>query len=87
MLQAPGTVTPMASERDCPHGHQLGKCDSCDLIDAEAEIKRLRGALLRIDHAWNDCYWPFGDDPTVAANVERLSRIINEAGAGGDPDA
>ena len=27
--------------RDCPHGHQLGKCDSCELIVAEKRIAEL----------------------------------------------
>ncbi len=31
--------------RDCPHGHKLGKCDSCDLIVAEKRIADLEKAL------------------------------------------
>lgn len=44
------------NERDCPHGHKKGKCDSCDLIDAEARIALLekvceavKAVLLRYD--------------------------------------
>ena len=32
-------------DRECPHGHQLGKCDTCDLIVAEAEIACLFAQL------------------------------------------
>ena len=28
--------------RDCPHGHQRGKCDTCDLEAAENDNARLR---------------------------------------------
>jgi hypothetical protein len=24
--------------RDCPHGHHRGKCDSCELIEAEKTV-------------------------------------------------
>jgi hypothetical protein len=34
--------------RDCPHGRQWGKCDTCDLIEANATIERLREALRLI---------------------------------------
>jgi hypothetical protein len=41
------------NNRDCPHGHQLGKCDTCDLIEAEkriaeqdAEIKKLKADIV-----------------------------------------
>lgn len=27
--------------RDCPHGHRLGKCDTCELIEAEKRIALL----------------------------------------------
>lgn len=31
--------------RDCPHGHQLGKCDTCQLIVLETVISDLLAAL------------------------------------------
>jgi hypothetical protein len=31
----------MNNGRDCVHGRQVGKCDSCDLANAEAQISRL----------------------------------------------
>ena len=31
--------------RDCVHGSQIGKCDTCDLDDAENQIKALELAL------------------------------------------
>ena len=33
--------------RACPHGHQLGKCDTCDLFAAEAELQTARELLRR----------------------------------------
>ena len=33
------------NERDCPHGHQLGKCDTCDLIVAYAALASKDAAL------------------------------------------
>ena len=33
------------NKRDCPHGHQLGKCDTCDLIEAQASLARKDAAL------------------------------------------
>lgn len=32
----------MTDQRDCKHGRQLGKCDSCDLEEAERTIAHLR---------------------------------------------
>lgn len=34
--------------RDCPHGHKRGKCDTCDLIEAEARIAALEAELARV---------------------------------------
>lgn len=31
----------MNNGRDCVHGRQVGKCDSCDLANAEAQIIQL----------------------------------------------
>ena len=39
------------NKRDCPHGHQLGKCDTCDLIEAESALARKDAALGIIHEA------------------------------------
>lgn len=31
----------MNNGRDCPHGRQVGKCDTCDLITAELELEKV----------------------------------------------
>lgn len=31
----------MNNGRDCPHGRQVGKCDTCDLIVAELELQKV----------------------------------------------
>ena len=31
----------MNNGRDCPHGRQVGKCDTCDLIKAELELEKV----------------------------------------------
>ena len=43
----------MHNGRDCAHGRQVGKCDTCDLIDAEqrileleAQVEQLRNLLI-----------------------------------------
>lgn len=32
----------MNNGRDCPHGRQVGKCDTCDLIKAELELEKVK---------------------------------------------
>lgn len=32
----------MNNGRDCLHGRQIGKCDTCDLITAELELEKVR---------------------------------------------
>jgi hypothetical protein len=36
--------------RDCPHGHQKGKCDSCDLIVAEKRVAELEAKVEALEH-------------------------------------
>ena len=36
----------MSNERDCPHGRQTGKCDTCDADELEARFEH-DTALLR----------------------------------------
>ena len=31
----------MNNGRDCPHGRQVGKCDTCDLITAELQLEKV----------------------------------------------
>ena len=31
----------MNNGRDCPHGRQVGKCDTCDLIRTELELEKV----------------------------------------------
>lgn len=31
----------MNNGRDCPHGRQVGKCDTCDLIKTELELQQV----------------------------------------------
>lgn len=38
----------MNNGRDCEHGRQVGKCDSCDLIEAENDIERLKESIRRL---------------------------------------
>jgi hypothetical protein len=42
------------NERDCPHGHKLGKCDTCELIVAEARIAELEAALGKLARLGNE---------------------------------
>lgn len=34
----------MNNGRDCPHGRQVGKCDTCDLIKTELELQQVLAA-------------------------------------------
>lgn len=40
----------MNNGRDCAHGRQIGKCDTCDLIEAEKEIEALKAQLKKSTH-------------------------------------
>lgn len=37
----------MTNKRDCEHGSQIGKCDTCDLFEAYNEIETLRTQLTK----------------------------------------
>lgn len=41
----------MNNGRDCPHGRQVGKCDTCDLIKAELELQEVEAER---DNAWQE---------------------------------
>jgi hypothetical protein len=34
--------------RDCPHGRQWGKCEVCDLIEAQVELIELRALVEEV---------------------------------------
>ena len=34
--------------RDCPHGRQWGKCDTCDLLQAHEDIAALEAELATV---------------------------------------
>lgn len=34
--------------RDCPHGRQWGKCDTCDMLEALAELNTLHAENERL---------------------------------------
>lgn len=38
----------MNNGRDCPHGRQVGKCDTCDLIEVEKEIDALKAQVVAL---------------------------------------
>lgn len=48
----------MNNGRDCPHGRQVGKCDTCDLIEAEKEIEALKA---QVEQLREDSLVAFGD--------------------------
>jgi len=52
--------------RDCEHGRLKGKCDTCDLAQAEARIAELEAALRDLAEAFD---W---HDPRVAKAYEVL---------------
>ena len=39
----------MNNGRDCAHGRQVGKCDTCDLIDAEQRILELEAQVEQLN--------------------------------------
>lgn len=48
----------MNNGRDCAHGRQVGKCDTCDLIEAEKEIEALKSQVETLRKAiiwYDDC--------------------------------
>ena len=66
----------MNNGRDCVHGRQVGKCDTCNLIDAEqrileleAQVEQLREDLARCRH---QASYSIGG---VEALQEQLSKI------------
>ena len=53
---------------NCVHGRQVGKCDTCELIDAEQRILELEAQVERLlKGKWNgDEYKAFLDLPVIA---------------------
>ena len=44
----------MHNGRDCAHGRQVGKCDTCDLIDAEQRISELEAQVEQLRDSMED---------------------------------
>ena len=79
------------NERDCPHGHQLGKCDTCDLIVAYAAmaskdaalkqaVEALGGWRVKVEDLLKDdpdanVRWPVEDETALAACREALEPL------------
>jgi hypothetical protein len=58
------TTKQYPNERDCEHGRQRGKCDICDLIEAEKQIEQLQARcaeLERIKLEWEQVVQPAYD--------------------------
>lgn len=44
--------------RDCPHGHQKGKCDTCSLIDLEQRVSAAAELIENVITAVErDTFW------------------------------
>lgn len=74
----------MNNGRDCPHGRQVGKCDTCDLIKAELELERVtseRDALAAQVSALKNHLSIFGKTETLEDAVQwedDISFLINQ---------
>lgn len=73
----------MNNGRDCPHGRQVGKCDTCDLIAAEIELQKvtaerdaLAAKLSEIRKVWDEC----GGWPDTTTEKEELRVAIEGKG-------
>lgn len=62
--------------RDCPHGRQLGKCDTCGLIVAEMRIAELEAAIRKHRHDVNRNYITICD--TVSPEDIELWALLQE---------
>jgi len=75
--------------RDCPHGRQWGKCDTCDMLEALAELNTLRAENERLkrieaavaDQAITDC----GDRHTPGACSRCPCKVCAALAEGGRP--
>lgn len=54
--------------RDCKHGHQKGKCDSCDLEQAEKIIEQQQQQIAELEQRNNG----------LTATIERLRKTISK---------
>ena len=73
----------MNNGRDCPHGRQGGKCDTCDLITVELELQKvtaerdaLAAQLTEIRRVWDKC----GGRPDTTTEKEELRVAIEGNG-------
>ncbi len=66
------------NNRDCPHGHKLGKCDTCELIEAEKRIALLEAVAEAAVHYIDP------DSPVrlseFEADLARLQSTLRAAG-------
>jgi hypothetical protein len=71
--------------RDCPHGRQWGKCDTCDLIEANAHIAALEAENEQLHDLacadWFRCPVPQLNEANDALKeeVERLRAVVEAA--------
>jgi hypothetical protein len=47
--RADGMEKARSAPRDCPHGHQMGKCDLCDLQQCQRELDAMTAAREEIE--------------------------------------
>lgn len=62
--------------RDCEHGRQKGKCDTCNLAQAEARIAVLEDALL----AMVTCFERYEDTHTYLVMQQARAAIAKATG-------
>jgi len=67
------------SDRDCPHGHQLGKCDTCDLIVAERHIAVLAQRIAELEKVAEAVLGTHIDHSTHPSDV-RVGKALRAAG-------
>lgn len=75
----------MNNGRDCAHGRQVGKCDTCDLIEAEKEIEALKAQVEQLREAVmgvrdSSCTSGFGYPDTSQLKAQRAAwQKLNES--------
>lgn len=69
----------MNNGRDCKHGRQVGKCDSCELELAEKQITELeaeRDALAAQVHAIKSAWVAIGNWPDTVEDKKLIANAI-----------
>ena len=62
----------MNNGRDCVHGRQVGKCDTCNLIDAEQRILELEAQVEQLRAAGNALRKPWDLSKILGAETRML---------------